>query len=164
MGGGIQSIDNLSAIIEENDIRENSSGVNTMTGFGGGICDLGGSTFSLIRNNVIFDNHANFSGGGISCQKNSQIILETNTLKENSAGMDSNIDIGYGGGISCFDSSVHLTNNLILENQAQYGGAASMSSSEVHYINCIFYDNDSPDDFGDGLFCSDRSFALIKNS
>jgi parallel beta-helix repeat protein len=102
-GGGICSGEDSSPTILNNIIADNSASS------GGGICCLDvaeKSVSSLIGNNIIKENLAEYLGGGIYCEYTSPTIVN-NTIIQNEADLD-------GGGIYARNSSAPTVTNTIL--------------------------------------------------
>ena len=91
-----------------------------MAGHGGGVYCY--KTSPTIRNNIIADNEAYWSGGGISCFISSSPWIAGNVITGNKG-------IESGGGIYAYSSSPVILNNVITWNEAgghsgfySYGG------------------------------------------
>lgn len=69
-----------------------------------------------------------------------------------------------GGGIYCYNSSIIITNNNIVGNQAtdRGGGIGLYGSSPTIVYNLI--SNNSATNYGGGIFCADNSSPAINNN
>jgi len=112
-----------------------------------------------IRGNKLTWNTVKRAGGGIYCGQGSAPIIEGNMILHNSAGLYS--QGGSGGGISCWESSPRIVNNIISWNSSRVtgggGGIACYSSSSLIKGNVISYNQS---DYGGGgidvSFCSSK--------
>jgi parallel beta-helix repeat protein len=70
-----------------------------------------------------------------------------------------------GGGINCYESSCLIANCLIANNRAgsYYGGGIDCYCSDVALDNCTITGNEAPSQPGDGICCN-RSDAQISNT
>lgn len=107
LGGGLKLLE-ANLRLEDNIIRNNFA-----EAAGGLYIDF--STPTLVRN-VIRDNQAFGTGGGIYCDHFSDATIESNIIARNSAGQ-------YGGGITAWEiSSPRIIGNTIVANTAVLGG------------------------------------------
>lgn len=111
---------------------------------GGGIlCKINAQI--IIRENIIFNNHAHGAGGGIYCDSTSSPKILNNTIKENDVAY-------YGGGISC-GGATHILNNTIILNDAwQGGGIACQNNSQVLIQDNLITNNNAHDGGGIASF------------
>lgn len=126
-GGGGISIGTDSEVDLENLLIYN----NFAEGSGGGISGAGEN--SVMRNLIIWGNHAS-NGGGISIGGN-DVILENILLYNNSA--------DYGAAIFLSTANVSYINITAYNNTASLGGGAiySRNSANPIIMNSIFWDN-----------------------
>lgn len=104
-GGGIHVIG--SPIIEKNIIRNNS-----VTVAGGGIRSDEGQM--IVRHNTIMQNSSDVYGGGIEVSTSGHVLISSNLIKENFAGI---------GGAICFhniNAGGIIENNLVIRNSSNY--------------------------------------------
>ena len=128
--------------INNTTIANNSAGVNTPTGFGGGIYNGQGSL--NIQNSLISGNGTPFQGGGLWTGNTGSIKLSNVTIFNNNA-YNSN---GQGGGIFWSGSQLRLVNSTIASNQSgNTGGGIDTggvsNSSGIHLANTIIANNKS---------------------
>lgn len=107
--------------------------------YGGGIRCLGASP--TVRNCIIKNNYALYSGGGIDCSDNSSLTIENSFIQGNRADE-------IGGGLYCsYGSSLKITNCIITNNLAERGGGiAGYNNSSITIINCTICNNKSTDE------------------
>jgi len=154
-GGGIRCV-RSSPRIENNIIRNN--GVFDTTNRGGGIAILGhesypDSTRPVIFNNVIRNNKANESGGGIF-YNNAHPIIASNKIIRDSVNW-------AGGGIASYDDTLgnyntYIVNNQIDSNVAGLQGRALyfQTSDAIIRNNRIRYNNNqSISSNSGGIYC-----------
>ncbi|MEE8417459.1 MAG: FlgD immunoglobulin-like domain containing protein [candidate division Zixibacteria bacterium] len=133
VGGGIYSWSGGEPIIEGNIIADNYAGSGAYGGEGGGIC-IGSGT---IRRNLIVRNRADHGasfqrpalGGGICHLGGSPLLIENNTLCDNSATSPVG---GMGGGLYFWvpdSGDVVIRNNIIVFNSL--GGGVSGSINDT---------------------------------
>lgn len=117
-------------------IRNNAIYDNHADNYGGGIFDSGGAT---IIGNDIYNNQtsANWQGGGIAVAGNGvHAFLELNQIYNNSAPGN-----GNGGGVMLRDGATATLNaNAIHNNQAANGGGLYAFNAVTLYSN-LFYEN-----------------------
>jgi hypothetical protein len=97
-----------------------------------------------ITNNIIIENSADFSGGGIYCTCSNNIKITNNIIIRNEA--NSFLELG-GGGI-CLDnfcSNVIITNNMIFRNSCIYGAGINYYRSNAIIKNTILWSNYGPE-------------------
>ncbi|MFN8357697.1 MAG: BspA family leucine-rich repeat surface protein [Spirosomataceae bacterium] len=126
-GGGIVTVAGT------NSISNNTlSGNNAFSGGGGIITSVGTNSIS---NNTLSRNTAS-NGGGIFTYFDTNTTLSNNTLSGNNAG-------GSGGGIFTGESTYTLSNNTLSGNNASNGGGGGISTfNGTNTIsNNIFWDN-----------------------
>ncbi|MHC4945034.1 MAG: right-handed parallel beta-helix repeat-containing protein [Planctomycetota bacterium] len=109
----------------------------TVTNGNGGI-KCGTATGPLIIHNIIKENHASFSGGGIYCYTALPTIAY-NTISWNDSDR-------YGGGIYCLSCTPIIVGNILYRNRSNdglfsYGGGICGSHSTGIITNNIFYGN-----------------------
>jgi predicted outer membrane repeat protein len=98
-----------------------------------------------ITNNIITENIAEITGGGINCYFGCPIILG-NTITDNEA--------AGGGGIYCYYGTPTIAGNMISNNQVvNDGGGIQCHSSEVIIMNNTITEN-TADERGGGVLCS----------
>ncbi len=121
-----------------------------------------------INNCIITDNLADYGGGAIFCDANSNAIISDCDISFNDCG--SGIYHYYedvnqsGGGIYCYNSSPAIINCTISYNWADgAGGGISCKNSNAFIIDCSIYENDcwADDDrilqHGGGIYCYNSS-------
>ncbi|MBN2105687.1 hypothetical protein JW835_16740 [bacterium] len=168
-GGGICVADSASPLIMSCTIDSNTASKNSpvFSGFGGGICACGDSTYIKLFDNVIKYNlaagYAGGSGGGIACIENASGQITGNQILENTASLSSSFP-GYGGGIILDSTRTDpiVSNNIIQKNQAAvqapgYGGGICVFHSANPLIkeNSILQNIASSHSggFGGGMIC-----------
>lgn len=176
-GGGICCI-NASSLIEENYIKENSSKeegggihvqgkaecnitknllIKNISQHGGGISCK--SISAQIMNNIIKNNIASHSGGGVAITNNSTSSVSLNDLNQNYA-------YQFGGGIACYDSQPSIKNNLIRNNAVPNyfphsgGGIYFINSGGLSSNNTIYSNSAS---LGAGISLNFSSLKIINN-
>jgi hypothetical protein len=145
-GGGICVLDSDSTIIENNVIRNNAITGNDWSA-GGGIAIYNFINMGYIRisNNKIIDNTStdNFfaSGGGIEINGGGGNLNEFYIISNYIEGNNCIGGETFAGGITLYDCSPLVKNNLIAGNSADYGGGvmideitAASSKSRRMYI------------------------------
>ncbi len=73
-----------------------------------------------------------------------------------------NTAFGYGGGIDIFESSPTITNNLIINNDADAGGGIACDGSSPIIINNTIVDNTAFD--GAGIYCLNTNSPYVANT
>gem|GEM_PF-2524158 len=136
---------------------------------GGGILCSAGATPVLIHN-IVSDNVANYSGGGIACLGSSPFII-ANTIVRNRARPFGAIGDGLGGGIACDGGAPTIVANVIEENIAGGtglsggGGIACYGGSHPRIDNNAIRHNVAWSTYGlawgGGVFCTDASHPNI---
>jgi len=125
---------------------------------GAGICCNHAS--ATIRNNIIADNYAYNSGGGISCYYSSNVIMHDNIVRDNVAewsGGGFNVKFSQseilrntvygnlagkrGGGVRFASGSFCMENNVIFNNWARYGGGVTVGCDPSTMMNNLIYGN-----------------------
>ncbi len=122
-GGGIMAdVDSIGLVIENNIIRNNT--VTGNSGATGGGISLFNPDYARIVNNTIVDNTVGCSlgawGGGINCGYG--YSDNTHILNNYIRGNKTISGLRGGGGISIYNCTPILRNNLIFENSANSGG------------------------------------------
>ena len=111
----------------------NATGSSLFDNFGGGIYCYNSSP--LISDCNIISNSAQYDGGGIYCDDDSNPTIINCIINNNTAqGRD-------GGGIYCYDSSPTIKNCLIIDNKAARDGGGIYfngfsTAGEPKVINC----------------------------
>jgi len=146
----------------------------------GAIGARGDSRFFL-AGNIIFDNSAELSGGGIWIESSSMHginnFITNNSAKLSGGGIHSDISYPFfanniicnnsavedGGGLSCWKSEVFLFNNTISNNMAARGGGLQFFQSKIQSGNNIFYGN-APQQIwmSDNLSFADFDHCLVQ--
>jgi len=155
-GGGIACAGNSSPTIKNN-VIENNWAIDA----GGGIYfDCDESSSPQIINNVINNNHtgglpgAGGWGAGIAICGNSQVLISSNIISNNSGHpVDS-----YGGGIYCVNSSARIINNQILSNECSNEGGGIFCGSSPKIIHNFIAGNVS---IGGAIDCFHNSSPII---
>lgn len=133
----------------------------SLGGAGGGIWVYVGEP--VIADNIIRDNYASFSGGGIAVHYTRGIVIRTNSVLWNAAGyrtggielyspdslsfVQNNTLLGnLGGGITCLWSRVKIERNIIAESglstEWRIGGYAVFCVDSLPELQCnILWDN-----------------------
>jgi hypothetical protein len=133
---------------------------------GGGICsaliEWEIPTYATIENNIISENFAEFSGGGLALcdgtiQKNKITgnsgyfcggglscchgTIQSNIITHNSVSWHGEFLVGTGGGVNYCDGAI--LNNVIAGNSAQYGGGLASCAGMI--LNDVIYANSGDD-------------------
>ena len=119
---------------------------------GGGALCFESNSIPFIINSILIDNSASF-GGGIHSMVSSNPTLLNCTIADNSC-VDGGLD--EGGGISCNDSSIIMTNCILWDNSAANMGnqiCLESASASVTLNNCV-YGNGPNDVSGSGTVSS----------
>ncbi|UCF05868.1 MAG: right-handed parallel beta-helix repeat-containing protein [bacterium] len=138
-GGGIHCVDS-SPTIHEN--------VITSCYNGGIYCNR---TFTIIKNNLIYDNSAGF-GGGIYCLEDTSAITGNEILNNWS---------NDGGGIWCSSSLIDITGNVIKNNNdplSSAGGGIYLGSGTYSVISNRIEDNQGI--VGIGIYCTNSDVII----
>jgi len=154
-GGGIYC-DNADPVITGNIISENIAGFNTGMGNGGGIY-CGNNSNPVIESNMISNNTA-FAGGGISCTNYSSPLIIDNIINENIAEL--------GGGVHCYSNSEpEIRGNEINGNTADWWGGGIYSNADANPLitNDIICNNQGGEK-GGGIFCYANDSLFICNT
>ena len=141
-------------LLERNEICGNR--VVGITGGGGGVS----ATLTIVRENLIHSNYAEFLGGGVHCRVDAEVA--GNVIRNNTVGSAH----GEGAGIGCEkDSSSIIRDNLILDNSqgATGGGVYCDSFSTVSLMNNRIIGN-SVSDLGGGIACQAFSDVIVVNN
>ncbi len=163
-GGGIQ-ISSNSVRIENTSIRD-----NTTNGFGGGIhlLNFPGSSEVVLLNSVVFRNHGEAGGGGISVfggssRNASRIVsngsrIELNTTGPNSPGGGLYLNANGGGG------TTELQNTSIRFNKAHLGGGIFADTESGFFIQQSTIAQNEATGSGGGLYAAELRRSTILNS
>ncbi|MFA5863972.1 MAG: right-handed parallel beta-helix repeat-containing protein [Phycisphaerae bacterium] len=138
------------------------AGVTIINGYqtsGGGIyCDNASSP--TISNCIIDGNSADIYGAGIYCNNGSNPLI-TNCIISNN---NNNFSGGFGGGISCKNSSPVISHCTFSKNSAYYGGGMFMYNGSNPVIsNCTFSKNTAINQ-GGGIYAKTNCAVTITNS
>jgi parallel beta-helix repeat protein len=184
-GGAIYCESSSNPVIINNTISNNKSGVNT----GGSLADGGGiyctNSSPVIGNNLISYNIAggnSGNGGGISCESNSSPVITYNTISNNSSNNGGGINSsassptisnnvisgnmspgGWGGGISCYDGTYLILNNVISNNTTSDGGGIC-GDNGTYTITGNDISNNTVVNDGGGICCYGGSYAIAGNN
>lgn len=111
-----------------------------------------------ITNCIITDNYADWSGGGIWLQNNSNAVIRSCTIIYNDCEV-------AGGGINSYASSPTIQNCIISNNSGLWSGAMTTdkSSSNPTITNCTIAYNSAAYNTG-GIECYDGGNFTLKNS
>ena len=129
---------------------------------GGGLCV--DSAASILLEDVVFrSNSSNGLGAGAHFTRVSDIVLVRCTFEGNYAIPPAG---GQGGGLSCWRSTIEMTDCAFVSNSASYqGSGARICLSEATLTRCAFIDNwHAPaygTGYGGGLFLSNCSGAMM---
>jgi len=104
----------------------------------------------VIENNVIYENTAGYSGGGIYATF-SDLEITGNRIEKN--------DASFGGGLACEDSAPVISENTIAENVASVGGGLDCYNASPVIDNNIIARNTAGGSAG--IYCGGDSSALI---
>lgn len=126
--------------------------------YGGGISCNDYSSPS-ITGCIISGNTAHEMGGGIWCNGYSSPVVACCIISENFT--------GYGGGISCTDSSPDLFNTIFMQNIASYNGGAVdcqplFCGCAPYFCNCTFVENEAYIN-GGGIHYTGHDYMGIRN-
>ncbi len=131
-------------------------GITVMRGrdtYGAGFyCTNGASP--TIRNCIVRDNRATYSGGGIACE------YQTSPLIENCV-IYSNHSDSQGGGISCSQSNAAIIGCTIAENSSSSGAGVYGYYADLQILNCMFERNRA--DYRAGAYHCYRSSSRVTN-
>ena len=108
-------------------IRNNIITQNSADQSGGGLY-IGNHSLPKIFNNIVNDNSAWISGGGLFI-KNSSPHIEANSILENA------VDIIGGGGIYIQDASPRILGNNITANKSKYGGGGIEMANSSPFVD-----------------------------
>jgi parallel beta-helix repeat protein len=145
IGGGFEIVSGAFPAISQNQIVSNT-GLTT-----GGI-HLVGSSGSISGNNIQDNATPTGSGGGISCNANSNPSITTNLIIRNFAGTN-------GGGVFASGSVVRLTSNTIALNSGVVDGGGVYSSNGSRVILSRDIVSNSP--VGNGISVDGNSSAVV---
>jgi predicted outer membrane repeat protein len=120
---------------------------------GGGVY-INSDSFPTLENCTITDCFADY-GGGIYVGNESELTLLSSKVAEN----EGNI----AGGIRTFKSIAHVTNCLLVANNASEGGAMNNYESTVNMLNCSVLNNVSYYD-GSAMWNDSDAMVYISNS
>lgn len=117
----------------------------------------------LITDNTIIEN-SNIHGAGIYCDNDSKAIITRNLISRNRA--EAGAGVGFGGGISCSNSSPYIANNVITNNKASGrdshgGGICCWYSSKPDIVNNIIAGNSAK--YGGAIYSYVPQQKLINN-
>jgi len=136
-GGGIYEDKGGSAVIVHSTFRSNYADVGGGMNSGSNICC--GVSQSVLMNCIFEGNVANYDGGGIAIQLQSEPILTNCILMGNRAGEN-------GGGIC--DKNIYVAGQMEITNCTFAGNRASISGGAIHrstmtigLANCILWGN-----------------------
>jgi len=157
-GGGIGTYKS-NALIEHNLLYNNHSvegTCSTSTGYGGGMYCSNSSSYSIITDNTIYHNTAEY-GGGISLDQSPIEISDSRINDENEALVD-------GGGIYIMNSDAVVFNCFIEENSSENNGAGIYidNGSSPTLYNIVINNNIASND-GGGIYISDYANPEINN-
>jgi Right handed beta helix region len=130
---------------------------NYTVGFGGGI-DNGYGAESTITDSTVSNNTGGQGGGGIS-NYGGHLTLTSSTLSGNSA--------RDGGGIHNFDSQLTITNSTLSGNTASNRGGGIYNYAPLTLTHATLSDNSAPEGGGIYVFSSVTAYlsnTLIANS
>lgn len=180
-GGGVFATTNTSLTVKNGNI-----GYNTAVSHGGGVF-LTGATFTLSNGNVlyntstggqgggiyidastltytggdIYENNSAQDGGGMYAKDMVSFTLSGGNIYSNDAGYDNGsgvANIGSGGGIYLFRSSLAFSGGSVYENTASYrGGGLVVNGSTLDFSGGNVNDNIS-EESGGGIFVSAYAF------
>ncbi len=147
-------------------ITGGSGGGPTSTTYGGGVRIYQSSP--TISGNFIVDNQAHF-GGGVDCEESNPLIIY-NVISGNDA-LDSHELrhlTGDGGGISLYNSTAEIYNNVIVENFAdRVGGGISINGLQgsfpmnIRIENNLIGDNFTEENAGGGIYVLGRGNVYV---
>ncbi|MCK4653309.1 MAG: right-handed parallel beta-helix repeat-containing protein [Candidatus Cloacimonetes bacterium] len=86
--------------------------------------------------NKIFDNSSGSLGAAIDVTSSDNILISQNIISNNNSSNDS-------GGIGCLNSSIEISNNIIVNNTGTYSAFSFMNGSDVLMINNTIANNES---------------------
>ncbi|MEE9555118.1 MAG: right-handed parallel beta-helix repeat-containing protein [candidate division Zixibacteria bacterium] len=170
-GGGIEILNNSSALIENNVIRNNYS-----ADYGGGIYIDNSSP--VVTGNIIENNLAGYygsaAGGGIAVYGNSNPEITFNSITSNSVNPVGNFFVrrGYGGAIyysgesSGLISDNHIFDNVVdSEPQTEtFGGGLYITGASPMVENNVIAYNQAQGNDGGGIFLYNSNSTFINNT
>jgi hypothetical protein len=133
-GGGIYVSGGM-LIIEDSQVF-----TNTASGCCGGI-HIGNNASATISNTLLSGNTASF-GGALGVFSGSTITITNSTI----SGNNTDFEFGQGGGIHISDpnSSIHMMNSILADNQTRdHGAAISSDGGTVNLTNVLITGNHS---------------------
>ena len=144
-----------------NGVTNGNSVVNIVGSSGSMIDDVVVDGFT-IRNGKGHASGSNWNGGGIRCMYTADnVYIRNNNIINN--GMQDLTGLGnYGGGIYCYDSSVHINNNTISGNKAVQSGGIYCDTGTVEITNNIISGNTATS-FGGGIYAYRALVTISKN-
>lgn len=159
-GGGIDCQD-CTVMIEGNTVEQNWAGES-----GGGIrCETSGYKSPSIVGNWINENGSGDVGGGVCCLSSS-VLIQDNTIRDNSAYTD-------GGGI-CYQGESFFSGmyderfplvlyNIVADNYARLCGGGLLVDDSTCTVECNIFDSNSSD-YGGGIYFRESSEAVLKSN
>lgn len=128
LGGGLYFTGSMRSTLINNAVLSNTAGI---TGTGGGLCFYY-SDGALLAHNLINGNRTERGlGGGLHLENSANVILNSNTIKENMANPFPKAGSGGGGGgISFYNCpNATLQSNIIVRNRASGSGGGNFIDS-----------------------------------
>jgi parallel beta-helix repeat protein len=154
-GGGIYCGGSSSAVITNNTITMNQ--VLGDLGMGGGINFYALYSTVIIEHNTIVENSA-YRGGGLSCEYDGTAGVRHNTIADNTADND-------GGGVYSVESTVTMAWNAVMNNDAgrHGGGIACRRGPDLVLINNLVTENTAAQS-GGGIYCEEVPSLTLRNA
>jgi len=147
--------------LNESDITiQNSLIDNNFASHDAGGMLIGGNSAPILDNITVSNNLCNYDGGGIFCSSNSSPIITNSIFQYNSA-----IDYydGSGGAISCWNSTLFMSDTEISFNYARQdgGGIEIAYDSSAELENVLITHNNSSGSGGLDVYSSFVSLAGV---
>ena len=122
-GGGLYA-DNSTVTIKDGTI----SGCSAYAG--GGLYATNSSKITIKKGTISGCKAVNGYGGGLYAENNSTVTIEGGTI----SGCCTTSDIGMGGGLYAYKSTITISGGTIKNNKAIYGGGVALNNSWINPI------------------------------
>jgi len=164
--------DGTGSMIADNQIHDNRAEFNpTWSGSGkaGGI-GVWNLSIPTIDGNNVYDNFADFGGGGVLVAENANPIISNNQIYGNSVRVTPLNQNYSGGGLHLVNASATIYNNVLCDNEALLGGGVILATgsnatfTNNAVINNRAFRNDTPA-AGGGVFINQgATLASVSNN